>query len=46
MRGLVFDGHVCHAALQFGVKAKENKDKVPMLYWLPKLHKNHIKQEV
>ena len=24
--------------------AKENQDKVPTLYWLPKLHKNPIKQ--
>ena len=27
-----------------GVKAKENHDKVPTLYWLPKLHKKPIKQ--
>ena len=32
--------------LDFGVKAKENQDKVPMLYWLPKLHKSHIKQDL
>ena len=38
-RGIV-DGHGCHTALHFGVKAKENQDKVPTLYWLPKLHKN------
>ena len=30
----------CHAALQFGVKTKENQDKVPTLHWLHKLHKN------
>ena len=40
------DGHGCQTALHFGVKAKENQDKVPMLYWLPKLHKNHIKQDL
>ena len=40
---VVVDGHGCHAALHFGVKAKENQDKVPMLYWLPKLHKKHYK---
>ena len=34
------DGHGCHTALHFGVKAKEKQDKVPTLYWLPKLHKN------
>ena len=32
---VVVDGHGCHTALHFGVKAKENQDKVPMLYWLP-----------
>ena len=36
-------GHGCHTALHFGVKAKENQDKVPTLYWLPKLHKKPYK---
>ena len=36
----------CHTALNFSVKAKENQDKVPRLYWLPKLHKNPIKQDL
>ena len=36
---VIVDGHGCHTALHFGVKAKENQDKVPTLYWLPKLHK-------
>ena len=35
----------CHTALHFGVKAKENQDKVPTLYWLPKLHKTPTKQD-
>ena len=42
---VIVDGHGCHSALHFGVKAKENQDKVPSLYWLPKLHKNPIKQD-
>ena len=42
---VVVDGHGCHTALHFGVKAKENQDKVPMLYWLSKLHKKPIKQD-
>ena len=29
----------------FGVKTKEDQDKVATLYWLPKLHKNPIKQD-
>ena len=44
-RGVV-DVHGCHIALHFGVKAKEKQEKVPTLYWLPKLHKNPIKQDL
>ena len=40
---VIVDGHGCHTAQHFGVKAKENQDKVPTLYWLPKLHKNPYK---
>ena len=28
----IVDGHGCHTALHFGVKAQENQDKVPMVY--------------
>ena len=41
---VVVDGHGCHTVQQFGVKAEENQDKVPTLYWLPKLHKTPIKE--
>ena len=37
--GVVVDGHGFHTALHFGFKAIENQNKVPTLYWLPKLHK-------
>ena len=37
------DGHVV-IQQHFGVKAKENQDKVPTLYWLPKLHKKPYKE--
>ena len=40
---VIVDGHGCHTALHFGVKAKENQDKVPTLYWLNKLHENPYK---
>ena len=40
---VIVDGHGCHTALHFGVKAKENQDKVPKLYWLPELHKTPFK---
>ena len=43
---VIVDGHCCHKALHFGLKAEENQDKVPTLYWLPKLHKNPIKQDL
>ena len=39
---VIVDGHGCHTALHFDVKAKENQDKVPTLYWLPKRNKNPI----
>ena len=42
----VVHGHGCHTSLHFGVKAKENQDKVPTLYWLPKRHKNPIKHDL
>ena len=40
---MIVDGHGCHTALHFGVKAKENQNEVLTLYWLPKLHKNPYK---
>ena len=40
---VIVDGHGCHTALHFGVKAKEDQDKVPTLYLLPKLHIKPIK---
>ena len=33
---VIVDGHGCHTTLYFGVKAKENQDRVPTLYWLRK----------
>ena len=32
---VIVDGHGCHTALHFGVKAKENQDKVPQLHKKP-----------
>ena len=40
---MIVDGHGCHTALHFGVKAKGNQDKVSTLYWLPKLHNKPYK---
>ena len=43
---VILEGHGCHTALHFDVKAKENQEKVPTLYWLPKLHKTPTKQDL
>ena len=44
---VIVGGHGFHTALHFCVKAKENQDKVPTLYWLPKLNKKGpIKQDL
>ena len=40
---MIVDGHGCHTALHFGVKTKENQDKVTSLYWLPKHNKKPYK---
>ena len=42
---VVPDGHAMAAqtALNLGVNAKEDRNKAPVLYWLPKLHKTFIK---
>ena len=40
---VIVDGHGCRTALYFGVKAKENQDKVPTVYWLPKPHNKPYK---
>ena len=40
---VIVDGHGCHTTLHFGVKAKENQDKGPTVYWLPKLYKKTYK---
>ena len=34
------------AFIHFNVKVIENIDKVPTLYWLTKLHKKPIKQDL
>ena len=36
---LYVDRHRCHMAAKFGVFVDEDHSKLPMLYWLPKLHK-------
>ena len=37
------NGHCNHLALKFSVFVKERQDRLPTMYWLPKLHKGRYK---
>ena len=37
------NGHCNHLALKFSVCVKERQDRLPTMYWLPKLHKRPYK---
>ena len=39
----VVNGHCNHLALKFSVCVKESQDRLPTMYWLPKLHKKTYK---
>ena len=39
----VVNGHCNHLGLRFSVCVKERQDRVPTMYWLPKLHKRPYK---
>ena len=39
----VVNGHCNHLALKFSICVKERQDRLPMMYWLPKLHKRPYK---
>ena len=39
----VVDKHRCHMAAKLDVFVDGDHSKLPMLYWLPKLHKRHYK---
>ena len=38
--------HCNHLALKFSVCVKERQDRLPTMYWLPKLHKKRIKHDL
>ena len=42
----VVNDHCSHLPLKFSVSVKDRQDKLPSMYWLPKLHKNNIKQDL
>ena len=39
----VVNGHCNHLALKYSVCVKERQDRLPTMYWLPKLHKTPYK---
>ena len=39
----VVNGHCNHLALEFSACVKERQDRLPTMYWLPKLHKRSYK---
>ena len=39
----IVDGHLCHMAAKFEVFVDEDHNKLPSIYWLPKLHKRPYK---
>ena len=39
----VVNDHICFSATKFAVCVTEGQDKLPTLYWLPKLHKRPYK---
>ena len=41
--GSVVNDHICYSATKFAVCVSEGQDKLPTLYWLPKLHKRPYK---
>ena len=42
----VVNGNCSHLALKFSVHVKERQDRLPTIYWLPKLHKDRIKHDL
>ena len=38
----VVNGYCNHLALKFSVCVKERQDRLPTMYWLPKLHKKNV----
>ena len=41
----VVNGHCNHLALNFSVCVKERQDRLPTMYWLPKLHQKKKKKK-
>ena len=42
----VVNDHCSHLQLKFSVNVKDRQDKLPTMYWLPKLHKKLMKLDL
>ena len=42
-KGSVINNHILLNATRFAVSVNEDQEGLPTFYWLPKLHKNHIR---
>ena len=42
----VINNHIFHNATRFAVSVNEDKEGLPTFYWLPKLHKKHIRLDL
>ena len=42
----VINNHIFHNATRFTVSVNEDQERLPTFYWLPKLHKNHIRLDL
>ena len=42
----VINNHIFHNATRFAVSVKEAQERLPTFYWLPKLHKKHIRLDL
>ena len=42
----VINNHIFHNATRFAVSINEYQERLPTFYWLPKLHKKHIRLDL
>ena len=42
----VINNHIFHNATRFAVSVNEDQERLPTFYWLPKLHKIHIRLDL
>ena len=42
----VINNHIFHNATRFAVSVNEDQERLPTFYWLPKLHKKHIRLDL